>query len=128
MTEVTKLRLKTKKLSINKQNEIVDAFINACVRMDPSIFEPLMHEDQLFEDKTKWVFMTDLRNKLWSKSLENSNKLSVRTGQCEGCSCGQETLEFYDEKGKFHFAYLIEKEKGEVKDIFECFMSSGWEI
>lgn len=128
MKELIKLKLKTDCISDSKSNEIVDAFINACCRLDPSLFEPYMDEEDVFEDKDKWEFMTDFRNKLWNLENVPGEKLYVQLGRCLGCKCStkDETHEFYDINGKFYFAYLFEKKDGDVTDIYECYISSGY--
>lgn len=125
MNELIKLKFKQGTISQKKTNEVVDAFIDACCRLEPSIFEPYMNEEDVFEDKDKWRFMTDFRDRLWKIDPQHTERLQVRLGNCKGCQCGAETHEFFDDKGRFYFAYLIEKEDGQVKDIYYCFWSSG---
>jgi hypothetical protein len=41
---------------------------------------------------------------------------------------GHQTYEFYGEKSTPRFAYVIEIINGEVKNIFNCNASSGWNL
>ena len=125
MDQLIKLKFKKETISPQMANEVVNAFIDACCKIDPSIFEPYMDEEDVFEDLSKWDFMRELRDRLWSHSSETVQKLYVRLGSCKGCQCDAETHEFYDDKGKFYFAYLIEKEGEMVKDIYECRYSTA---
>ena len=125
MKELIKLKFKQESVSVKKRNDVVNAFIDACCKLDPSIFEPFMEEDDVFEDLSKWDFMTEFRDRLWSHSSDDVKKLYPRLGKCKGCKCDTQTHEFYDIKDKFKFAYLIEKEDDIVKDIYVCNLSSG---
>ncbi len=41
---------------------IIDKFIESCLKLDASIFEPYMKEEELFEDKEKYLFLGKLRD------------------------------------------------------------------
>lgn len=123
-----KLKIKPEVAVTEKANEVVNAFIDACCKMDPSVLEPFMNEEDVFEDKEKWEFLTHFRNKLWNINDVPGEKLYVKLGKCLGCKCYTDlhAHEFYDNKGEFYFAYMIEEDESGVVDIYECHMSSGF--
>ena len=41
---------------------IINAFIESCKALDASIFEPFMEEDNVFEDKNKYLFLAELKS------------------------------------------------------------------
>jgi hypothetical protein len=125
MEELIKLKVKQDTLTVDKSKEVINAFIDSCCQLDPSIFEPFMHEDEVFEEQDKWRFLASLKDLLWSKELANETRIDVRLGKCSGCQCGSETHEFYSRKGDFQFAFLIETNKGLVSDIYQCYITSG---
>lgn len=46
---------------VNQSENIVDAFIESCKALDASIFEPYMEEDNVFEDKSKYLFLASMK-------------------------------------------------------------------
>ena len=48
------------KVTIVESTLIVQKFIDACMLLDVSIFEPFMNEDDNFEDKDKYRFLERL--------------------------------------------------------------------
>lgn len=60
------IHLKTSKSSIEREDfiqskKVIEKFIESCLQLDISIFEPYMHEDDVFEDKEKYMFLADLK-------------------------------------------------------------------
>ena len=45
----------------NQSERIVDAFIKSCKALDASIFEPYMEENNVFEDKNKYLFLASMK-------------------------------------------------------------------
>ena len=106
---------------------IIDAFIESCKALDASIFEPFMEEDNVFEDKNKYIFLAGL--KVLFDSYKNKKPLffnvTVEDGTCAGCNYGK-NIKIFSVKGwgriifKSRFAYVIDKNKGILKDIYRC--------
>jgi hypothetical protein len=61
MQEVIKLKLTEQAKAKNQSQVIMDTFIEACMQLDASIFEPLIDEDQLFQDLDKYLFLHSLK-------------------------------------------------------------------
>jgi hypothetical protein len=136
----TVLHLKTKESfhqcrDIERSETIITAFIEACSKLNAGIFEPFMNEDDCFEDKGKYEFLSALQKKLkhHRKRVGNTFIVSVEDTVCNGCSYGKPVKSFYfyssdEEKNstkgtaKFSkgFGYLIDIQDGILKDIYEC--------
>ncbi len=112
---------------IDHSQNIIDAFVESCKALDASIFEPFMDEDNVFEEKNKYLFLAGL------KALFDSYKdkrilfhnIVVEDGTCTGCNYGK-TVKMFSFKGwgriikTGRFAYVIEKENGILTDIYRC--------
>ena len=61
-TEIVKLKIKQENQTLRKDKEIEDKFIEACMKLDETIFEPLIDEDQYFEDLDKYRFLQTMKN------------------------------------------------------------------
>lgn len=106
---------------------IIEAFIQSCKTLDVSIFEPFMEENNVFEDKNKYLFLASL------KSLFESYKTKkylccdvfVHDGICTGCEKGK-NLKIFSVilSGKVifkdQFAFIIEKKDEILMDIYRC--------
>lgn len=111
----------------NQSERIVDAFIKSCKALDASIFEPYMEENNVFEDKNKYLFLASLRTLFdtFKKDKPVSIDIVVNDGICNGCKYGKSVKIFsvngWDSiKYNDRFAYVIEKERGILKDIYRC--------
>ena len=106
---------------------IIDAFTESCKALDASIFEPFMEEDNVFEDKNKYIFLAGL--KVLFDSYKDNKPLffnvAIEDGTCAGCNYGK-NVKIFSVKGwgriifKDRFAYVIDKNKGILKDIYRC--------
>ena len=127
MNEVIKLKINKETVTVEKSKEILNAFLEACINLDPSIFEPYMEEEDVFQCLDKWLFM-DAFKKVLSGAKPHAidgEVLEIREGTCKGCQRGKLAYEFYNSKGKYCFAYIIKEENEQVEDIFQCNMNSG---
>ncbi|WP_421808756.1 hypothetical protein [Flagellimonas sp.] len=124
--ELIKLKIKKEASSGEFATIITNSFIEACVNLDTSIIEPLIHEDSLFDDLDKYRFLAFLRAQFDSAKEQGLKKMIVKPGKCGLCIRGHSSFEFYGKGPKPRFAYVIETENGEVKNIFNCNASSGW--
>ena len=131
------VHLTTSSKFIQKQNIpysqiIIDKFTESCLKLDTSIFEPYMQEDEVFEDKEKYLFLAQLHgmfDEFISDSFKNFS-VSVKDSVCKGCSKGRPVLHFKvtDNKTKKsldEFAFMIEEEEGILKDIYRCYDYKG---
>lgn len=124
MNELIKLKVKTKTTPVD--NQVLETkFIEACTSLDASIFEPLIEEEQYFEDLDKYRFLEKLKNELNEVRSKGINEVKLVQGHCKGCELGHLSHEFHSENG-FEFSYMIIKDKGEVSDIYQCYLSSGY--
>lgn len=121
--------LKTKQEPTLKDNSrlIKETFLKACLKLDASIFEPLIDEDQYFEELDKYRFLHSMKNQFDYLKGEGVSKVELVMGKCNWCFKGERVFEFYIEPnvGKPAFAYNIQERDGEVKDIFRCNDTTG---
>ena len=114
----TVAHLKTSTSFINKENNnysklVIDKFIESCMHLDASIFEPFMAEDDVFQDKEKYKFLSHLKMLFQNCRNLTTNDFHVNFTRevCRGCQTGKPVLGF-----------LIDLENGILKDIFKCQM------
>jgi hypothetical protein len=107
---------------------IKETFLNACQNLDASIFEPLIDEDQYFEELDKYRFLQSMKEQFDYLKGEGIKEVKLVMGKCEMCFVGERVHEFYVQPniGKPAFAYNIQEKNGEIKDIFRCNLSSGY--
>lgn len=110
---------------------LIDKFIECCLKLDASIFEPYMTEDDVFEDKEKYSFLAQTKemfNEVKSKSLDDF-KVEVQNTTCKGCSTGDPVFHFrvatINKIPVDEFAYLIDVKDGILKDIYRCYDYNG---
>ena len=106
---------------------IIYAFVESCKALDASIFEPYMDEENVFEDKGKYLFLASM--KLLFDSYKDKKALffnvNVEDDSCKGCEYGK-PIKLFSVKcwGRMiftdQFAYRINVEKGILKDIYRC--------
>lgn len=124
--ELIKLKIKRQAVKDGNSQLIIDSFKEACVKLDTSIIEPLLNEDQYFEEKDKFRFLAFLNSQFdYAKSIGN-DRTTMRYGKCGLCELGHITHEWFGADGKILFAYIIQQKDGEIQDIFNCNASSGW--
>ncbi|TDT41962.1 hypothetical protein CLV90_3195 [Maribacter spongiicola] len=124
--ELIKLKVREHNSKGSNATLITDKFIESCTKLDASIFESLIDEDQYFENKDKYEFLSFLKAQFDHAKKIGLDKTIVGYGSCGACQVGCRTHEFFGADGKIRFAYLINQKDGEVKDIFNCNASSGW--
>lgn len=119
---------KFQKEAQSKQSEkIVEAFIESCVALDASIFEPFMEESNIFENKNKYLFLASMKTLFdyYKDKKALSIDVTADDGICKGCKYGK-AIKAFSVKGwgrtifSDQFAYIIEIENGILKDIFRC--------
>ena len=111
----------------NYSEKIVDAFTESCKALDASIFEPFMEEENVFQNKNKYLFLASIKTLF--DEFKNDKPVSidivVNEGICKGCKYGKSVKTFSvkgwnSEKYNDRFAYVIEMENNVLKDIFRC--------
>ncbi len=122
----------TQRQDIPYSQIIIDKFIESCLKLDASIFEPYMHEDDLFEDKEKYIFLAQMHGLFdeFKRDTSNDFRVSVKDTFCNGCLKGQPVKHFKvtnnaTKKPLDEFAFMIEVEKGILKDIYRCYEYEG---
>lgn len=123
--ELIKLKIKDN----NNSQHIKETFLKACRNLDASIFEPLIDEDQYFEELDKYRFLQSMKEQFDYLIGTGIKKVELVMGTCKMCFIGERVYEFYKEpnKGKPAFAYNIQEKDGNIKDIFRCNFSNGYE-
>lgn len=121
-----KLQIKKQVAKGNSAEEITNRFIEACIKLDASIFEPLIEEDKYFDYISKYDFLASLKKQFDFAKSKGFDSTIVKSGSCGICVLNHETLEFFGADGTIRFAYIIEQKDGEIKDIYNCNASSGW--
>jgi len=56
---------------------VIDKFINACVNLDASIFEPYMNEDDVFNSLGKYEFLSELKDLFEYSLFKTDHDFSV---------------------------------------------------
>lgn len=128
-TDLIKLEIKESASSGEMATKIISSFIQACEKLNASSFEPLIDEEQYFQDKNKYRFLQSLKDE-FDRVKEKGIVITVLImGKCEGCYLGEETYQFYGKSEIPEFSYIIRKgERGEVQDIFRCNLSIGLNV
>lgn len=119
---------------LNQSQLVISKFIEACISQDASIFEPYMQEDDVFEDKEKYLFLAQLKD-LFSEiksEIPVPYYVGVRDSECCGCPEGKGKLvKHFELKHRLSnkvldgFAFIIDTENGILKDIFRCYDYAG---
>lgn len=125
LEELIKLKIKPK----SNSQYIKEMFLKACQNLDASIFEPLIDEDQYFEELDKYRFLHSMKEQFDFLKENGVEKVEMVMGTCKMCFVGERVYEFYKEsnKGKPAFAYNIQEDNGNIKDIFRCNYSDGYQ-
>jgi hypothetical protein len=105
---------------------ILRIIISSCISLDASKFEPYMKEDDVFGNKEKYIFLSDLK-KLFQPYQSKTNLFSVKTQdkKCLGCNKGKNAVQFIiysncDTREVYDFAFVIDTDNGILKDIYRC--------
>jgi len=120
-SEVIKLRVKGKASKGQKSRLIKETFLMSCKELDASIFEPLIDEEQYFQDLDKYRFLQSLKTAFEKVKAKEINQTIMLKGTCDLCHIGHTTYQFYSNNlERPEFTYLILEEKNTIKDIFVC--------
>lgn len=121
-----------KNQNIDYSQNIIDKFIESCLKLDASIFEPYMNEDDVFEDKEKYIFLSQMHSMFseFARDTLDDFKVEVINTVCKGCVKGEPAKHFKvtnnaTKKPLDEFAFMIEVEKGILKDIYRCYEYDG---
>jgi hypothetical protein len=79
-SQLIKLKTKQETSTIDQSQLIKETFLKACKNLDASIFEPLIDEDQYFEDLDKYRFLNSMKSQfdyLKSIGIEVDNPVKV---------------------------------------------------
>ena len=127
MQEVIKLKIKKTKKTESIDNLVIEKFIESCLRLDASIFEPLIEEDQYFEEMDKYRFLDSLKINFDKLINLGITETVLKIDKCRGCTNGHKTHEFHA-KEEMKFSYIIYLENGKLLDIYQCNLSNGFFI
>lgn len=128
-SELIKLKIKQETSSRDNSIFVKETFLKACKNLDASIFEPLIDEDQYFQDTDKYRFLFSMKSQFDYIKREGVLEVKLVMGTCKMCFTGERVYEFYitSNVGQPAFAYNIQEYQGEIKDIFRCNYSDGYE-
>lgn len=126
--ELIKLKVKKVASTGSVANFIESKFIECCEKLDASIFEPLIAEEQYFQELDKFRFLQSLKDEFDRLKLLGIFKTIMIDGKCNGCHLGHKAVQFYGKRAIPEFSYIIHKENGEIEDIFMCNLSSGMQV
>ena len=120
------------KQDIKYSQIIIDKFIECCLKLDASIFEPYMHEDDVFEDKEKYIFLAQLHGMFdeFARDTLDDFSVAIKDTFCKGCLQGQPVKHFkvtnnLTGKPLDEFAFMIEVQDGVLKDVYRCYDYKG---
>ena len=106
-------------------NDVKSKFIEACQRLDTSIFEPYMKEEQCFQNLDKFRFLQSMKDEFDRVKGKGIKSMVQINGTCKGCYVGHESYQFFGKKVTPEFSYVIlRSNEGGVKDIHRCNASS----
>jgi hypothetical protein len=106
-------------------NEVIFKFIESYQKLNASIFEPLIDEEEYFQNLDKYRFLQSLKEEFDRVKKMEILSTTLIKGKCEGCYKGQESYQFYGKNVLPEFSYVIHKKDGDVVDILMCNSSSG---
>lgn len=126
--ELIKLKVKKVAATGNMANFIESKFIECCEKLDASIFEPLIREEQYFQELDKYRFLQSVKDEFDRLKLLGIFKTVMIDGICNGCHLGHKAVQFYGKRPIPEFSYIIHKENWEIEDIFMCNLSNGMQV
>ena len=107
----TLLLTKTAQNNNLANQSIKEAFITACEKLDISSIEKLINEEDNFEDKGKWSFLSKYKSRFNNiREKHGVQQLFRGTGNCGNCYKGRQVTSFRDEKGDIYFGFLFREE------------------
>ena len=124
--------LQTSARFLEKENQsysqlVVDKFIESCLHLDASIFEPYMEEDDVFEELEKYKFLAELKDLFEYSRLKTDYDFTVSMSneKCMGCASGKPVVNFEVRFANSKllagdFGFLIDKENDILKNIYRC--------
>lgn len=106
---------------------VIEKFIEACVNLDASLFEPYMNEDDVFNSLGKYEFLAELKDLFEYSQFKTDYNFNVNmtNEQYDEFDIERSVLNF---EVRFagtilsvgDFSYCIEMENGNLKDIYRC--------
>ena len=127
-TTLIKLKLKQEITSRTDLDKIKTIFIKACENLDASIIEPLIDEDQYFQELDKYRFLQSLKDEFDTWIHKGFAKTIMIESTCNGCHLGHKAYQFHTDKLTPAFAYIIHEEEDKTIDIFMCNRSKGMQV
>lgn len=106
-------------------NEVKSKFIESCQKLDASIFEPYINEEEYFQNLDKYRFLQSLKDEFDRVKRMGIERTILIEGTCEECYKGQKSYQFYGKNVIPEFSYVIHKKSGDIVDILMCNSSSG---
>lgn len=79
--ELIKLKVKENASKGGKSMFIKETFLKSCRELDPSIFEPLIDEEQYFQDLDKYRFLQSLKTAFEKIKQKGINKTIMLKGK-----------------------------------------------
>lgn len=105
---------------------VIHQFVEGCKKLDASIIEKVINEDDVFENKSKYKFLADLK-RLFDHIKGNKGhlKVTVSDDSCQGCSFGKPIKVFSVKEIRSginvcQFAFVIDLKYEILKDIYQC--------
>ena len=115
------------KSTVSNSKLVIDKFIEACLHLDASIFEPFMNEDDVFQEKDKYRFLAELYRIFddYEHATVGDFYVDRKTTICNGCNKGNTVAHFSvyngtsgEYVGEFGFGFEF---KGNIlSDISRC--------
>lgn len=118
------IKLKTTPASRSASTERIEStFLDACIHLDAARFEPLIDEDDVFQDLDKYRFLAMLQDLFEEVRAKGVERMTALPSMCEGCHLGHAVTAFYGHELIPEFSFIILKEDGLITDIFQCNLS-----
>lgn len=111
----------------NRSTHIVEAFISCCKNLDASILEPFLDENEVFEEKNKYLFLAGLKALFDSYKSKKYMALDVyeQDGICQSC-VNEKVVKVFTviltgrEIFRDQFAFVIDIRNEVLTDIYQC--------
>lgn len=128
IADIVKLKVRETTSTGDPASLIESKFIETCTKLDVSIFEPLINEEEYFDGRDKWRFLQSLKDEFDRAREEGAIKTTLILGTCKGCNLGHETYQFYGKRLVPVFSYIMERNNGRIENVFRCNKSSGAKV
>lgn len=115
------------KASIAQSKRIKDKFIQCCLSLDAGIFEPFIQENEVFQELTKYEFLTELKKTfdLTRKRTNHSFNVELSYDVCRACFIGHTVHVFttYNFAGEMieRNGFVIQEMDNILIDISRCY-------